>query len=65
MIGRKRIDDEIYYYVDWAPTWEPESELDVVEELIDEYLTTLKHTKGVRNCSGGEPQKRCGRPRKQ
>jgi hypothetical protein len=60
--GGKMVGDKMYYRVDWEPTWEPESELGEAEELIDEYLATLKHVQGVGVSSGEEPKKRRGRP---
>lgn len=65
VIGRKTIDGEVYYRVDWAPTWEPESELGGAENLIDEYSATLILGQVVRGLSEGEPKKPRGRPRKQ
>lgn len=48
IIGRKMVDDEIYYQLDWVPTWEHESEPGDAENLVNEYLALLKHTQPVR-----------------
>jgi hypothetical protein len=41
--SRKVQNGELYYLVDWAPTWMPESELDRSRELIDMFREENRH----------------------
>ena len=41
--GRKLQNGEPYYLVDWAPTWEPESELDGCRQSIDMFGEENRH----------------------
>ena len=41
--GRKLQNGEPYYLVDWAPTWEPESELDGCRQFIDMFGEENRH----------------------
>jgi hypothetical protein len=41
IVGQKIIDHEVYYRVNWEPTWIPESALDTARPLIDKFLTQL------------------------
>ena len=41
IVGQKIVDHEVYYRVNWEPTWMPESALDRARPLIDKFLTQL------------------------
>jgi len=39
--GRKLVGGKVFYLVDWAPTWEPESEVGGTKELVDELVASF------------------------
>lgn len=42
ILGQKMVGSEVYYHVDWEPTWMSESELDGARELIDKFTARLQ-----------------------
>jgi hypothetical protein len=42
IVGQKTVVNEVYYRVNWEPTWMPESELEGARELIDKFTARLQ-----------------------
>jgi hypothetical protein len=64
IVGRKAIGGEVYYWVDWEPTWMAESKLHNAGELRDGFVAQLQYTvredcdiHGKGFCSKGGQQK--------
>ncbi len=71
IIGTKRVDGVVHYWVDWEPTWMRESELGGAREMVDKFVARLqvrrrdKNEKGAADFIGDTQWKRRrGRPRK-
>jgi len=58
IIGRQKVDGIVQYWVEWEPTWMPESELTGARELVDEFEARLQASRGNRN-EQGEPEATC------
>jgi hypothetical protein len=71
IIGTRKVNSVVQYWVDWEPTWMPESELGGASEFVDEFKARLQERRGSKDGQGetnaaGEtpPKRRRGRPRK-
>jgi hypothetical protein len=53
IIGWKVVDGEVHYWVDWEPSWMPESELDGAKELVDGFVARLP----LHNAGAGRTRK--------
>jgi hypothetical protein len=51
IVGQKTVVNEVYYRVNWEPTWMPESELEGVRELIDKFIARLQPERH-KGCNG-------------
>jgi hypothetical protein len=71
IIGRQKVNGVVQYWVEWEPTWMPESELMGSRELVDEFEARLQvpcenkieQGKADDTCET-QPKRRRGRPRK-
>jgi hypothetical protein len=71
IIGTRKVNGVVHYWVDWEPTWMLESELGGAREFVDEFKARLQERRGSKEGQGetgavGEtqPKRRRGRPRK-
>ena len=69
IIGRQKVDGVVQYWVEWEPTWMPESELMGARELVDEFEARLQapcENKIEQGEADGtcetQPKRRRGRP---
>lgn len=51
ILGQKIVGQEVYYRVNWEPTWMPESALGGARYLIDKFITQLYDPHECRNVS--------------
>jgi hypothetical protein len=72
IIGTRKVDGVVHYWVDWEPTWMLESELGGAREFVDEFKARLQERRGNKNgqretgtAGEAQPKRRRGRPRKQ
>jgi hypothetical protein len=71
IIGRQKVNGVVQYWVEWEPTWMPESELMGARELVHEFEArlqvprenTIGQGKADDTCET-QPKRRRGRPRK-
>jgi len=69
IIGRQKVNGVVQYWVEWEPTWMPESELMGARELVDEFEARLQvpcenkieQGKADDTCET-QPKRRRGRP---
>jgi hypothetical protein len=71
IIGRQKVDGVVQYWVEWEPTWMPESELGGAMELVDEFEAQLQALCENQNrqeeadaIGETKPKRRRGRPPK-
>jgi hypothetical protein len=69
IIGTRKVNGVVQYWVDWEPTWMPESELGGASEFVDEFKARLQERRGSKDRQGetnaaGETQlkRRRGQP---